>query len=125
MNMGFERRLASEISDEPRDSRFAALRAAAQFTETSLELGKSKEEQIKDLKRMRLNNRPPYMKIIPAGLHKYVDYLLSMRKEPEKPELTKNVALGAFFSFVIWVNQSARSSFMYFVVGNLAILSSL
>ncbi len=125
MNMGFERRLASETSETSRDNRFAALRTAAQFTETSLELGKSKEEQIKDLKRERLNNRPPYMKVIPAGLHKYVDYLVSMRIEPEKPELTKNVALGAFFSFVIWVNQSARSSFMYFVVGNLAVLSSL
>ncbi len=125
MNMGYERRLASQSLETTRDSRFAALRTAAQFTEKSLELGKSKEEQIKDLKRERLNNRPAYMKMVPAGLHKYVDYLLSMRVEPEKSELTKNVALGGFFSFVIWVNQSARSSFMYYVVGNLLILSSL
>ena len=128
MNMGFERRLASKnggMDIGTRDSRFAALHTAAQFTGTSLELGKTKEEQIKDLRRQRLNSRPSYMKVIPQSLHKYVDYFLSLRIQPEKSELTKNVALGGFFSFVVWVNQSARSSFMYFVVGNLAILSSL
>lgn len=127
MNMGFERRLASTLSDSPtgRDGRFDSLRKAAQYTESSLELGKSREEQIRDLKRQRLNARPGYMKLIPQGLHKYVDYVISMRKQPEQSEMTKNVALGAFFSFVIWANESARSSFMYLVVGNLAILSSL
>jgi hypothetical protein len=48
-----------------------------------------------------------------------------MRKEPKAGELGKNALLGSFFSFVVWANMSARSSFMYFVIGNLVIMSAL
>ena len=125
MNMGFERRLLSENDGSGREARFTALRTAAKYTETKLELHKSKEEQLNDLKRQRLMQRPNFMKLIPQGLHKFIDYVVSMRITPKSQELTKNVLLGTFFSFIVWVNSSARSAFMYFVVGNLAVLSSL
>lgn len=127
MNIGFERRLASELPDDkksPRDFRFAPLQDAARQTAIRLELGKSQEEQMREMRRRRLAERSAVMKLIPQGLHKYIDYLASLKITPKKKEVTKNVGFGAFFCFITWVNQG-RSSFMYFVVGHLIILSTL
>ena len=130
MNLGFERRLASEralangIDASPRDSRFLPLQNAAQYAERRLELGKSKDEQLRDLKKQRLAQRSGIMKMVPQPLHKYVDYLRSLQIKPSSSEVTKNVLFGAFFSFITWVNQ-LRNAYMFYVVGHLIVLSSL
>lgn len=127
MNIGFDRRLASELPDDkksPRDFRFAPLQEAARQTAIRLELGKSQEEQMREMRQQRLAERSTIMKLVPQGLHKYIDYLASLKITPKKKEVTKNVGFGAFFCFITWVNQG-RSSFMYFIVGHLIILSTL
>jgi len=137
MNSGFERRMTSnqqatadmmdkaEMLRKEKDARFALLQSAAKNTEHTLELSKTKEEQLKELKKQRLMQRSGIMKMIPQALHKYIDYFASMRIKPDKKELSKNLFIGAFFSFVVWVNASPRSAFMYLVIGQLALLSSL
>ena len=126
MNIGFERRLVSELSNKisERDKRFLPLQDAAKYTVHRLELGKSKEEQLRDLQKQLLAKRSGVMKVIPQGLHKYIDYLRSLRVKTKGSEVSKNIMFGAFFSFITYVNQG-RSSFMYFVVGHLIILSQL
>jgi hypothetical protein len=95
------------------------------MTSFKLELGKSKEEQLAEFKKKRVQERTGLMRVIPQGLHKFADYLSSMRKKPAQAELTKNVLIAVFFAFVVWVNQGARSAFMYYVIGNMATMSSL
>ena len=119
MNTGFDRRFSSEKKGA------SALLSAAKLTSFQLELGKSKSEQLADLSKLRLQERTGAMKVVPQGLHKFVDYVNSMYKKPSKAEIVKNLSLGSFFSFVIFSNTGARSAFMYFVIGNLAIMSSL
>ena len=130
MNLGFARRLATEtnlgsnVGSPSGVRRFEPLQNAAQYTSRRLELGKSKDEQLRDLKKQRLAQRSGVMKMIPQGLHKYIDYLNSLKVTPKKSEITKNMLFGAFFAFVTWVQQG-RQSFMFMVVGHLIILSSL
>lgn len=119
MNTGFDRRFSSEKNGA------SALLTAAKLTSFKLELGKSKSEQLADLSKERLKERTGVMKVVPQGLHKFVDYVNSMYKKPSKAEVVKNLSLGSFFSFVVFSNTGARSAFMYFVIGNLAIMSSL
>jgi hypothetical protein len=119
MNTGFDRR----FSDEKRGE--SPLLAAAKLTSFQLELAKSKSEQLADLSKQRLEERTGVMKVVPPGLHKFIDYANSMYKKPAQSEVVKNLSLGGFFSFVIFSNTGARSAFMYFVIGNLAIMSSL
>jgi hypothetical protein len=126
MNIGFDRRFSSEQSDELGDgSMTSILTKAAKKTAAIFELEKSKEEQLKDLKIARMQQRSGIMKIVPQFLHKYIDYMRSLYKEPQKPELLKIVGIGAFFAFIVWANSSPRSAFMYFVIGKLAAMSAL
>ena len=133
MNLGFARRLTSEAnlgnvestgSRSGGDKRFEPLQNAAQYTSRRLELGKSKDDQLRDLKKQRLAQRSGAMKMIPQGLHKYIDYINSLKITPKTSEITKNMLFGSFFAFVTWVQQG-RQSFMFMVVGHLIILSSL
>lgn len=119
MNTGFDRRYASEKKTK------SPVFEAARMTSFKLELGKSKEEQLTEHKKKRVQERTGLMRVLPQGLHKFADYINSMYKKPTQAELRKNVLIGAFFSFVVWVNQGARSAFMYYVIGNLATMSSL
>ena len=119
MNTGFDRRFSSEKKNE------SPLLAAAKLTSFQLELAKSKSEQLADLSKQRLEERTGVMKAVPPGLHKFIDYANSMYKKPAQSEIVKNMSLGAFFSFVVFSNTGARSAFMYFVIGNLALMSSL
>ena len=119
MNTGFDRRFSEEKKGH------SPLHTAAKQTSFQLELSKSKSEQLADLNKQKLEERTGVMKAIPPGLHRFVDYVNSMYKKPSKAEVVKNLSLGAFFSFVIFSNTGARSAFMYFVIGNLAIMSSL
>ena len=119
MNTGFDRRFSDEKKGQ------SPLQAAAKQTSFQLELSKSKSEQLADLNKQKLEERTGIMKAVPPGLHRFVDYVNSMYKKPSKSEVVKNLSLGAFFSFVIFSNTGARSAFMYFVIGNLAIMSSL
>ena len=119
MNTGFDRR----FSDEKRGE--SPLVSAAKLTSFQLELAKSKSEQLADLNKQKLEERTGLMKAVPPGMHRFIDYVNSMYKQPSKAEVVKNMSLGGFFSFVIFSNTGARSAFMYFVIGNLAIMSSL
>ena len=119
MNTGFDRRMTGTKRGQ------SAVAEAARMTSFKLELGKSKEEQLADMKKRKVEERTGVMRVVPQGLHKFVDYINSLYKKPAQAELTKNVLIGAFFAFVVWVNQGARSAFMYYVIGNLATMSSL
>ena len=77
------------------------------------------------MKVARLQQRSGVMKIVPQFMHRYIDYVRSLYKQPEKSELLKIVGIGAFFSFIVWVNASPRSAFMYLVIGKLASMSAL
>ena len=119
MNTGFDRRFFDEKIGE------SALVAAGKLTSFQLELSKSKSEQLAELNKQKLEERTGVMKVVPPGMHQFIDYVNSMYKKATKAELLKNVSLGSFFSFVVFSNTGARSAFMYFVIGNLAIMSSL
>ena len=75
MNTGFDRRFSTEKSGA------SALVAAAKLTSFQLELGKSKSEQLADLNKQKLQERTGVMKVVPQGLHKFVDYVNSMYKK--------------------------------------------
>ena len=137
MNLGFERRLTAEgqaagvvggggvaVAQNARELHGATLPSAAQYTGRRLELGKSKEEQLRDLKKQRLAQRSGAMKMVPQSLHKYIDYLNSLKIKPSAKEITKNVLFGAFFAFVTAMN-GIRNGYMYMIVGHLVMLSSL
>jgi len=120
MNLGFRRRLATKGSNKIDFVRDSALRTAAAF-----DVGRSKEQQLQAMKNERNKQRPGLYKYVPERLHKYIDYLSTLQKEPSVRERNRAYFLGAFFSFVVVLNASARSSFMYCVVGNLALMSAL
>ena len=119
MNTGFDRRFAKEKRSQSQSYE------AGRLTSMKLELGKSKEEQLAAMKKKKLDERSKLMKFVPSGLQKYVDYATSLYKKPSKDEMMKSVLFGTFFSFIVWVNTSARSSFMYYVIGNLMLCSAL
>jgi len=125
MNLGFNRRVLEERDESDSITGRNMLKFAAIKTGYHLELGKSKDEQLRDIKKVQLSKRTGVTKFVPQILHKYIDFLQSLRIQPSKQDLFRNGALGCFISFVIWANMSARSSFMYFVIGNLATISLL
>ena len=120
MNLGFKRRRAAEKARKGDFLRDSALRTAAAF-----DVGRSKEQQIRAMEEERNSQRPGVYKYVPERLHKYIDYLNTLRKAPSIRERNRAYFLGAFFSFVVVLNASARSSFMYCVVGNLVLMSAL
>jgi len=126
MEMGFDRRLAGEsVSSGLFQPHVSGLKGAGNMVSGFFELNKSKKEQLEALKQTRLENKKQLFRFIPEFLHKYVDYFNSLKIVPKKNEQTRSLAFSAFFSFVVWANQGARSSFMYFVVGNLITMSML
>lgn len=125
MNIGFNRRCVNEQFLGLDDSSGSLLKSAALKMSFHLELGKSKDEQLQDLKKLQRSQRAGVLKFFPQEFLQYYDYLVSLRINPTKIDLIKNVGFGSFFSFIVWANMSARSSFMYFVIGNLSILSLL
>jgi len=124
LDEGFSRRYINPtIIDENKSVNI--LREAAIKTAFRFEIGKSKEQQMKDLRKLQLSQRSGVMLLVPQNLHKYIDYFSSLRVPPTKSELLRNLAVSMFFSFLVGMNMNARSSFMYFVVGNLTLLSLL
>jgi hypothetical protein len=74
-NLGFYRRVYTESEDEDGlNPDMSLLTMAARRTENSLELTKTKEQQLNDLKKKKLLNRSGLIKLVPQGLHKYIDY---------------------------------------------------
>jgi hypothetical protein len=65
------------------------------------------------------------MKLVPDFLFKYIDYLNSLKKTPKTSDLISNVGIASFFAFVVSANSRARSSIMYWGLGNMALISSL
>ena len=126
MNVGFDRRLALETgSTNTGLGKNNILHKSAETTAATFDVGKSKEDQLRELQAARNLERPGFIKMLPESLHKYYDYLRSLEKVPKKSEKTRALFLGGFFSFVVWLNASVRSSFMYNVIGNLMLLSAL
>lgn len=133
MNIGFERRntndmTASLIRDEglAKSPSFAAfIRIAAMETADQLELRKTKGEQLKELKKKKMMQRSGVMKLIPQSWAKYVDYLVSLRENPTKRELLKNMAVAGIFSFVVSNNARVRMAALYTLIGNMMIVSIL
>lgn len=119
MNMGFDRRLIDSRSPN------SFLSSSAKKAAFHLELGKSKAEQLVELKRNRLQSRSGFVKLFPESLHKYFDYMNSLYIKPKRSDLTSNLALGAFFSLVVMANRALRSCFMYANVGNLIFISTM
>ena len=125
MNYGFMTRVNKIVSDN-HEKKASFLRSAGQQITQQFGLNKSPEEQLRDLKELRKKQRTGIMKLVPESMYKYIDYLTSLKKPPKSPkEVVKNVGIGLFFSFVVWANNRARSSFMFWVIGNLALISSL
>lgn len=124
MNMGFQRRLALDKGASASSSE-NVLRASAMRTAAAFDVGRSRAEQLKALKDERTKERSGLIRYVPQRFHKYLDFLATLKKEPSVRERNRAYFLGAFFSFVVVLNASARSSFMYCVVGNLALMSAL
>jgi hypothetical protein len=126
MNMGFDRRLVSETIKKDSFRPYASIvKPAAELMADSFELGRSKKEQLEELKRESLEQKKKVFKFIPGFLHKYIDYINSLKIKPKKDELSKSLGFSAFFSFVVWANQGARSAFMYYLIGNLVTMSMM
>ena len=101
------------------------MKSAAKQIIGEFDLNKSKEQQLKELKMLRKKQRSGLMKLVPDGMYKYIDYLKSMEKKPKKKDLVLNVGIAAFFAFITAVNSRVRSSLMYWMLGNMAMISSL
>ena len=135
MEAGFHRRFSREVVAEDssnqlhRKSSTAVgdfiTKIAAKKTSDQLELRKSKEEQLKELKRRQMMQRSGWMKLVPQNLHKYFDYLVTLRKDPVKGDFPRNFIVAAIFSFITLSNARARMAFIYSFFGNVAIMSIL
>eukprot|EP01041_Mallomonas_annulata_P004656 gene4656-9239_t len=128
MNLGYNRRLSVQNNLDGSNSNsnlVSAMERASGRTKDYFELGRSKQQQLQDLREQRLRERSGIMQILPESLHKYVDYVRSLYVKPQQADLVKNMIMASFFSFVVWANASARSSFMYLVIGKLALMSLL
>lgn len=134
MDIGCKRRYMSDIEAKnllagreqiQTQNAWHLAQTSASFTSDRMELRKSKEEQLKELKRRKIRERSGVMKILPQRFHKYIDYLGSLRKDPLPGEMTRNMVLSAIFSFIVINNARARMAFIYSLVGNLAIMSIL
>lgn len=125
MLQGFNRRFNADIDANKGDNFMTIIDRVAQMTSNEFELSKTKEEQFKELKKKELQDRSGYMRMVPQGLHKYIDYVTSLSKKPVAADLTRNMIISAFFSFIVWTNAQVRAAFMYFVIGNGALTSVL
>ena len=137
MNVGFDRRLKTDKIAEKETERYSlegglttispscVVQFAARQTIDQFELSKTKAEQLEELKRKKLMQRSGFMRIIPQPFHKYIDYLVSLRKPPQQGEIRRNLAVSAVFAFITMLNARARMAFIYSFIGNIAIMSIL
>jgi hypothetical protein len=134
MNAGFKRRLFTDYVGDAQAlvggtssavSPTAVLKECARITSDHLELSVTKDEQLRELKRRQLASRSGLMRLIPQGLHKYVDYLSSLRRDPKPSELIRNLAVSGVFATVAALNARARMAALYAGIGHLAIMSIL
>ena len=131
MDVGFQRRFAKEVAEIDSESKSSKAMASlipkiiAKRTSDQLELRKTKEEQLKDLKRRQMMKRSGLMKLVPQELHKYIDYLVTLRKDPVKNEIPRNFVVAAIFAFITMTNARPRMGFLYSFLGNVAIMSIL
>jgi len=134
MNTGFQRRLFvdyEESAEEQARNAFAfkspvtLLKDAADMTSRHFELSVSKSDQLRELKAQQLLSRSGLIRLVPQPLHKFIDYLTSLRKDPKSGELTRNVAVSVVFATVTMLNARARMATLYALVGNVAIMSIL
>lgn len=123
MNAGYERRLVSQQENVAREfTHLTVLSQAAARTSNSMELGKSKDEQLKELKKKKIEQRSGIYQMIPQKFHKYLDYLNSLKKSPTPAQIRQNLGLGAIFTFIV-LTQSRKV--MFYIIGTLGIMSSL
>jgi len=120
MQFGFNKRYNQELNPSQN-----IVRNAVVAVKNYLELGKSKEVQLQELKEEELNKRGAWLKIIPPVFHKYFYYFVSLYKIPSAGDMLTNMILGGFFSFIVFAHQSLRSSLMYYIMGNLLMASTL
>lgn len=134
MNIGYERRFLNEHDGSPEEqgrkafqlsSPATILKDAARMTSDHLELTVSKEDQLKELKRKQLLSRSGLMRLIPQSFHKYIDYLTSLRKDPQPGDLMRNLVVSSVFAIVTMLNMRTRMAALYALVGNIAIMSIL
>lgn len=103
----------------------SVLKRAALRTSSQLELKKPKSEQLAEIMRKRASEKPAWFAVLPKGLHKYCDYLLSLRKQPTSGQLIRNLFVASLFSFIALINSRARMAFMYAFLGQIANMSIL
>jgi len=101
------------------------IQQSAKKISNQFELSSTKEEQLQELKRLRLLKRTGLIRLLPQALHKYVDYLNSLKKNPMKGELVRNMAVSAVFSLITILNSRARMALIYSFLGNVAVMSIL
>ena len=119
MHMGYDRRLGRQETGN------FLLQTSARRTAFHMELGKSKVEQLKELKKVRLEQRSGLVKLLPESMHKYFDYMNSLQIQPKGSDLRSNLMLGAFFAIVVVANRILRSCFMFANVAQLMLISTL
>ena len=101
------------------------LRDVADFTAAHFELSLTKEEQLKEINEKQLRKRNRIISILPQFLHKYIDYLDSLKKPPSSSELFRNMGIGSIFAMITMLNQNIRMASMYSFIGHMAIMSIL
>jgi len=125
MDMGYAKRRYIEVQEDVPDG-VSFIEIASRSTKDYFEIERTKEEQFAELKEIKLKERSGiFQKMLPEQGQKYVNYLKSLRIKPTPADSLKNAIISCFFSFVVWANSSARSSFMYLVIGKLALISIL
>lgn len=124
MDIGFDKRYSSSLTSRTRSS-FPSLKKNAKRTALLMELGKSKIDQLAEMKRERLERRSKFVRMFPEKLHVYFDYLNSLYVKPAKSDLNRNLSLGAFFSSIVLANRALRSAFMFSNVANLILISTM
>lgn len=125
MNVGYQRRYYLSKQSLSRENEVPLLERATSTTKSYFELGKSKQQQLDELKEKKLSERSGIMKITPIVLHKYIDYLSSLYVKPKKGTVVKNMIMGAFFSAVVSANAKSRMGIAYYIVGQLCVISLL
>lgn len=107
-------------------NKFTALsNNAARVVASQFELGQSKAEQLKVLTQRKLEQRSgTLLRYLPVSTHKYFDYLKSLRKNPTKGDLIRNLIVGGALTGVILVQQG-RMTPMYTLIGNCMMMSIL
>lgn len=131
MEQGLYRRLYHEreefdsfMQDGKQLTNNGFLSNVAREVTAQMELGRSTEEQYREIQRRKFMQRNGLIRFFPSFMHKYVNYLISLRKDPKPAELARNTAVGLFFSMLTIYNTGKRA-FTFAFIGNLMALSIL